>query len=136
MSKLVTIDFDDTLCLFELDIQAWGGGEEKYSTRLNPAIAAKIIEHQSAGDRVCVLTTRAVTNMASVHRFIAYHNLVFDEVWSTDYDWKGPWLVRNNLNPDIHYDNNAYDLQLIEYENNLTTQLFIVNDEIITPYYT
>jgi hypothetical protein len=96
MSKLVTIDFDDTLCLFESDLPVWvNPGEEKYSARLNPAIAAKIVEHRSAGDRVCVLTTRALSNMASVHQFIADHDLSFDEVWSTDYDWKGPWLIRN-----------------------------------------
>jgi len=102
--KNVTFDFDDTISLHVIDDPV-----------PNFTIIEKIKEHQKAGDRVSLLTTRMDNSMDFVKEFIKEYDLSFDNIWNTNFEWKLADIIKKNI--DIHYDDNPYELYNIQHND-------------------
>lgn len=123
MNKLVTFDFDDTLC-----ITYPGIGWAPDVNFLNPGILNKYKEHKDAGDSVNILTTRMDKNMPEVHKFIEQNELEFDNVWNTNFQWKADTLIEKGV--DVHYDDNPEEIINLINEQGATQMYFVVENNI------
>jgi hypothetical protein len=111
MFKLITIDFDDTLCLFD----------DESGPRVNPAMLERIKFHRDIGDHLVILTTRFDTNLQFVRDFVEHHDIKVESIWATNGKTKGEWLIEQGISPHIHFDNDTFDIISVIVQSPSTT---------------
>lgn len=116
MSKIITFDFDRTLCLVPREENPFTGKSIPFDM-----VIEQYRIHQNAGHSMNILTTRLDATMQTVHDFVAEFNLKPDNIWNTNFKLKGRFLKENSIHVDHHYDDNpeefAYMKKHLEFQD-------------------
>ena len=106
--QTITFDFDHTLCLCTKSQAFWTESHTPLEIGLEEYRLMKDMGHS-----VNILTTRKHEDMPEVHDSAEAFNLEPDNIWNTNFEWKGDWLLTQDIHIDRHYDDNPTEFQLL-----------------------
>ena len=113
MKKVITFDFDDTLCTASPGAMVTKAAKEEFPAGIISQVIIEQLElHHQEGDSVNILTTRKDIHMEEVHNFVEYFKLgdILDNVWNTNFLWKAEYITEKGLKIDKHFDDNLVEL--------------------------
>lgn len=107
--KIITFDFDRTLCFLPREQSPWGGESVPFEFVID-----EFWRLRGEGHSVNILTTRMDATMETVHLFVREHGLLVDNIWNTSFLPKADYLVKHGLHTDWHFDDNPEEFYSME----------------------